>query len=121
MSNSNPLTGARERVAAALASVSVPVHDHPPGSTPTAPCVVLLPGTPWIQPKGHVTLDVLCYANPAGGNTAALDRLESLVHEVRDALYSAALAAGDVSPPRGDSSPGVLSCSMPVTLRVSCH
>lgn len=116
----SPLTASRERVAAALAGISVTVHDQPP-ATPVPPCVVLLPGNPWIQPKGHVTWDVVCQANPAGGNSTALDRLEALVHEVREALYAAALAAGNVEPPRADPTGGVLSASMPVTLRVSCH
>jgi hypothetical protein len=120
MSTPSPLTGARTRVADALAGITVPVHSQPP-ATPNPPCVVLLPGTPWIQPKGHVTIDVVCHANPAGGNAPALDRLEALVHEVREALYAAQLAAGDVTPPEMTTLAGALSCSMPVTLRVSCH
>ena len=117
----SPLTAARTRVADALTGVGVPVFDQPPGSPPQPPHVLIVPGNPWIAPGGHVTLEVVCVANPAGGNAAALDRLEQLVHAVREALYAGQLAAGTVDPPTVDSTAGVLSCSMPVILRVSCH
>jgi hypothetical protein len=50
-----------------------------------------------------------------------LDRLEQLVHAVREALFAASLAAGDVEPPRTETTAGVLSCTMPVTFRISCY
>ena len=115
----NPLTAARTRVAEALTTVTVPVHDQPPGSSPTSPCVVLYPGDPWIRPTGHVTLNIVCYANPAGGNGAALDRLEAVILEVWQALSADGLAAGEVSAPRPESQTGVISASMPITLRVA--
>lgn len=116
----NSLTEARAFVAGALAGIGVPVHDQPP-SPIGPPCVVLFPGTPWLAPRGHVTFDLVCYANTTAGTPNALDRLETIVHAARDALYAAALSAGDVDPPRTDPLTGALSCSMPVTLRVSCH
>jgi hypothetical protein len=81
----------------------------------------MFPGSPWLAPRGHVTFDVVAYANTAAGGPAALDRLEDLVHQIRFALFEAGLAAGDVDAPRPETTPGVLSCTMPVTFRISCY
>ena len=114
------LGDARSAVAAALAQVGVPVHPHPP-QTLNAPCVVIVPGSPWIQPRGTVTLDLVAYANPAGGNTPAVTRLEDLIEAIRDGLWNAGLAPGDTDQPRSDNDAGVLYCTTPVTLRTTCH
>ena len=57
---------ARTAVDAALASVGVPVYAQPP-QTVTAPCVVLVPGSPWITRRGHVTIDVWLTPTPRAG------------------------------------------------------
>lgn len=114
------LAGARQTVAAALAVVGVPVHDQPPGSL-QAPCVVIIPGSPWIAPRGQVTLEIQAYANPAGGNHTALTRLEDLIEAIRGGLWAAGLAPGETDPPRSDPDNGVLYASTPVTLRTTCY
>jgi hypothetical protein len=114
------LGDARGAVAAALAGLQVPVHEQPP-QTVQPPCVVVLPGSPWIAPRGHVTLDVVAYANPAGGNATALTVLEQLVENIRAALYAAGLAPGDTDTPRTEIDAGVLSARTPTTLRTTCH
>jgi hypothetical protein len=116
----NPLTESRRTVAAALAGIGVTVHDQPPGNL-VAPCVVLLPGGPWIAARGHVTLDIVAYANPAAGNDQALNRLEDTVYDIREALFAAGMAAGDTETPRLDNTAGVLSATTPITIRTTCH
>jgi len=114
------LGGARLAVAAALADVGVPVFDQPPGSL-QPPCVVLLPGQPWIASRGHVTLDVVAYANPAGGNSTSLTVLEDIIEAVREALARAVLPYGETDPPTFDPDAGALSARTPVTLRTTCY
>jgi hypothetical protein len=113
------LGDARAKVVAALASVGVPVFGQPPGAL-QPPAVVLLPGGPWIAPRGQVTLEVVCYANPAAGNTSALTQLEDMVEAVRGALWAAGLAPGDTDRPVTDSEAGALSALTAVTLRTAC-
>lgn len=105
---------------AALAGVGVPVHINPPQAL-QPPCVVLQPGSPWIRPRGQVTIDVVAFANPAGGTSSALDRLETLVENIRGGLFAAGLAPGDTEPPRTETDAGVLSATTPTTLRTTCH
>ena len=113
------LGDARVEVAAALIAVGVPVHDQPP-ATLQPPCVVVVPGSPWIVPRGAVTFDVLAYANPSGGNSTALTRLEDLVEAIRGGLWAAGLAPGETQPPEFNPDSGALSASTPVTLRTVC-
>lgn len=114
------LSRAREAVALALADIGVPVHDQPPQSL-QPPCVVLLPGDPWITPRGAVHLEAAAYTNPAAGNAAALTRLEDIVEAIREALWAAGLAPGDTGAPVPDPEAGTLSARTPVTLRTTCH
>jgi len=114
------LGDARTHVAAALAGVGVPVHDQPP-QTVSPPCVVVIPGSPWIAPRGHVRLDVVAYANPAGGNASALTALEGLVEAVRAGLNAAQIVYGDTDPPEVEAQAGVLSALTPATIRTACH
>lgn len=109
----SPLTAARETVATALATVGVPVLAALP-RTATPPCIVVAPGSPWIAPRGHVTLDVTCHAA-----AAAWPQLEDLVDQARTALWGAGLAPGDTNQPTETAS--TLSAATPVTLRTSCH
>ncbi len=104
---------------AALGGVGVPVHPYPPQSL-SAPCVVITPGSPWIVPRGHVTLEIVGYANSAGGPDAALTRLEDLVEKIRIALFSAQLAPQDTAQPVQETDAGVISAATPVTLRTAC-
>jgi len=117
------LGDARVAVKAALAAtlngMGVPVFDQPPGSL-QPPCVVLLPGQPWIVPRGQVTLDVVAYANPAAGNQTALTRLEELVEGVRGALWDHGLAPGETGRPESDPEAGTLSATTPVTIPTVC-
>lgn len=85
------------------------------------PCLVLIPGRPWIQPRGHVTLEIVAHANPASGNTNALADLEGLVEAVRNGLWAAGLAPGDTDPPEVNPDAGTLSTRTPVTVRTECH
>ena len=114
------LGDARTRVATALAGLGVPVFDQPP-QTVQPPCVVLLPGSPWITPRGNVTLEVALYVNPAAGNALALTRQEELVEGVRNALWAAGLAPGDTDTPTPDPDNGVLVTRTPTTFRTTCH
>ena len=114
------LSAARETVAAALAGVGVPVFDQPPASL-QPPCVVLIPGSPWIRPRGDVTLEIVAHANPASGNTHALTDLEDLVEAVRNSLWAAGLAAGDTDPPEVNPDAGAITARTPITVRTKCH
>jgi pimeloyl-ACP methyl ester carboxylesterase len=114
------LGDARAKVAAALVTVGVPVFAQPPGSL-QPPCIVLIPGSPWIAPRGRVTLDVVAYANPAGGNSTALDKLEDLVERLRFDLAVAELPYGDTDPPTFDPDSGWLSARTATNLRTTCN
>lgn len=117
----NALTEAREAVEGALSAATadsgVKVHTLPPTAV-QPPCVVILPGSPWITPRGHVSLEVTAYANAAQGQGSGIARLEELVTFVRDALNSAGLPTGDVDAPINDTNAGVLSAAMPITVRI---
>lgn len=113
------LSDARTAVEAALAGIGVPVHVVPPGAL-RAPCVVLEAGSPWIEPRGHVHLELVAYASPAGGNLSALDRLENLIEAIRNALWAAGLAPGDTAQPVAESDNGSLSASTSVIVRTTC-
>jgi len=113
------LGDARIAVAAALADVGVPVHPAPPQAL-QPPCVVLLPGSPWIEPRGHVNLDVVVYANPSGGNASAIAVLEQIVERVRAALHAATIVYGNTEPPATELEAGVLSARTPTRTRTTC-
>jgi hypothetical protein len=114
------LGDARGQVAGALAALDVPVFDQPPGNL-QPPCVVVLPGSPWIAIRGRVTLDVVAYANPASGNDTALTALEGIVESVRAGLNAAQISYGDTDPPTFDPDAGWLSARTPVNLRTTCQ
>jgi hypothetical protein len=114
------LSSARTAVAAALAGVGVPVFDQQPGSV-QPPCLVLVPGRPWIVPRGAVNVEIVAHANPASGNSNALTDLEDLVEAVRNGLWAAGLAPGDTDPPEVDSGAGSITARTPVTVRTDCH
>lgn len=110
---SGPLTQARQKVADALADVTVPVLPHMPRAAPP-PCVIVTPGNPWVEVRGTVTFDVIVVAAAYGWT-----QLEDTVAEVRDALWAAGIAPGPTNQPTSDAS--TVSASTPVTLRTSCH
>lgn len=114
----NALTDARTTVAAALGSLGVPVHSYPPSSV-QPPAVVLLPGSPWIVPRGAVSLEIAAYANAAGG-LDAYTQLEGLVEAVRTALWAAGLAPGDTDQPRMNDDAGVVEARTSMTIRTTC-
>ena len=103
-----------------LNGLGVPVFDQPPGSI-QPPCVVIVPGRPWIAPRGAVNLEIVAYSNPAAGNTHALTDLEGMVEAVRDGLWVHGLAPGDTDPPEVNPDAGLISARTPVTLRTACH
>jgi hypothetical protein len=113
----NPLTQARTTAAEALRDLGVPVHGFLP-ATVQPPCVVILPRYPWMQPGGTVGLTVRAYANTAGGNEAALLRLEQLATDTAAALWAAGLAAQDVSAP--DTTEQAWTVEIALSLRVRC-
>jgi len=112
------LTAARTNVAAALSSLQVPVHSYPPSAV-QPPAVVLLPGSPWIVPRGTVTLEVVAYAATAGGEDAYTG-LEDLVEAIRAALWAAGLAPGDTDQPRLNDDAGVVEARTSMTIRTTC-
>lgn len=116
----NGLTEARSRLADALAGIGVAVHWAAP-STLTPPCVVVLPGNPWIRPMGSVALEVDCHTATAAGNAEALAALEQIVSNVRAALYVAGLSPGEVAPPEVNSDAHTLHAVIPVTIRTDCY
>lgn len=97
----SPLTEAREAVAAALAAIGVTVYAAPPESA-SPPAVILRPGQPWhfalTYAKTGVNLNLTLLAQQSGSDAAALERLESLAWDVRQALEGLAVVgeAGDV-------------------------
>jgi hypothetical protein len=110
---------ARGVVAGALTDLGVPVHDQPP-DTLQPPCVVVLPGGPWLDAAGHAALEVVAYANPAGGNSSALTKLEELIEAVRGALRAGGIGVHDTDRPQANPDGGVLSATTHVTLMVRC-
>lgn len=109
------LGDARGALVDALRTSGLAVHD---GSTQTAapPCLVVIPSSPWIDPRGLVRLDVLAIATSANGWTA----LEPLVEQVRQSLRAAGIPFGDTDPPQSDETAGAISCRTEVSLRVNC-
>jgi hypothetical protein len=95
------------------------VHTYPP-QAPQPPCVLLLAGSPWIEPRGHVNLDVVALANPAGGNVSASQQLEELVEKIRTGLNAAAIRYGNTEPPATEIDAGVLSARTPTVYRADC-
>jgi hypothetical protein len=115
----NALAGARTALSAALAPVGVPVHKYPPQAL-QPPCLVLLPGSPWIAPRGHVTLEIAAYAAAVGG-ADAMAALEQLVEDTRDALFTAGVAPQNTEQPTLTDDAGVMQARTPVTIRTTCH
>jgi hypothetical protein len=112
------LTSARNNVADALASVGAPVHRFPPSAV-QPPAVVLLPGSPWIAPRGTVALEVVAYATAAGGDDS-YTALEDLVEAIRNALWAAGLAPGDTGTPRVSDDAGVIEARTLMSIRTTC-
>jgi len=73
-----------------------------------------------LDSAGHASLEVTSYANPAGGNEAALGNMEELVEAVRAALRAASIGVHDTDQPRANPDGGVLSATTYVTLNVRC-
>lgn len=115
------LTDARQSVAAALAAadIGVPVHAAPP-ATLAAPCVVVAPGTDWVAAR-NIELDVIVYANTAGGAEAALTRLEETLTKVREALWSAQILTLATPAPTPSDTGHTLAAVVPVALRSACR
>jgi hypothetical protein len=114
----NTLGDARAALTAALGVVGVPVHPYPPASL-QPPCLVLLPGSPWFAPRGHVTLEVAAYATAVGVD--AMPALEQLVVDTREALFAAGIAPQATEQPTINEDAGVMQARTPVTIRTNCH
>jgi hypothetical protein len=106
-------------VGAALASVGVPVHLTPPQAV-QPPCVVLVPGSPWLDSAGHASLEVVAHVSQTAGNEAALASLEDLVESIRDGLRAAAVGVHDTDQPRANTDGGTLSVTTYTTLMIRC-
>lgn len=117
--SSNPLTDVRQLVAGVLkaADLGVPVHTYPPGSV-VGPCVVLYAGSPWLTPRGHVAINVTCYAATTT-NQGALARLEQLCWDVQTALAAAGnVGWGELSEPRTDTTSQLTSATIQTVTRL---
>lgn len=111
----NPYAQARADAAAALAGVGVTVHAYDPGAI-SPPCIVLRPGQPWKTARGHVTLDVDCYANGVD-NTAALQRLEQLLWDCEQAAAAAKFSWSEATSPQAESTTQTARATFSITLR----
>jgi hypothetical protein len=67
-----------------------------------------------------VNLDVVAYANPAGGNATALTVLEGIVENVRAGLNAGQIRYGNTEPPATEIDAGVLSARTPTVYRADC-
>jgi len=112
------LAGVRAYVAAALSGVDVSVHTYPP-ATVSPPCVVLVPGSPYLDPgtgwgSATVALDVRIMVNSAAGATSA-QRMDDLIDTVVAALLAAQVQVQSVPPPTADPDSSTLVVDIPTT------
>ena len=97
------ITDARDDVAAALASTGVRVYKVAP-EVPVAPCYVLVPAQPWIEPERigsgwrySVTYQVQCVVD-ARINETAMAKLEDMVEDAAVALQKIAIVESASQP-----------------------
>jgi hypothetical protein len=97
----NPLTEAREALAAALEPLGVTIYGAPP-EVVTPPAAVITPGSPWWEQATFGSVRVLwtvtLMATQQGANAAALVRLESLLWDAVAALEPIALLGTATTP-----------------------
>lgn len=112
------ISDVRAHVASALSGLDVTVHGRTP-STVAPPCVVLVPGSPYVEPGASwgtrdVSLTVRIVVNAASGVSSA-DRMDDLIDAVVDALAVADVQVGSVPAPDMQEDPAVLTVDIPTT------
>jgi hypothetical protein len=80
----------------------------------------LLPGDEYCTPKGRSDLEVVVYANAAGGNRAAQMALDDMIEAVRRALLDANIPFTTTRRPQPEPDIVGLSATTPVTVRTLC-
>lgn len=114
---SGAIAEVRAHIASALSGVGVPVHTYPPGSV-QPPCVLLMPGSPYLQPGAawgsvNVGVNVRVVANDAYGPDGVAS-LDELLEAVLDALVAAeGVNVDSVSEPFADTEQGVQIFDIP--------
>lgn len=123
----NPLAEAREFITATLGAAlpsTVTVYGYPP-QTPVEPAVSLAPGDDWhveatLGATSRVNLEVRCHVNAQAGNVTALELLEALSVDVRDALNdTGTVLVGATARPRNDTEVQGWSTIIPVSLTIT--
>lgn len=117
---SGPIADVRAHVAAALAPVrsAIPgVEIYTTQSRVSVPCVVLLPGSPYVEPSTtwgavSVGLDVRLIV---GSTSDALARLDDLIDAAIAALRASNIVVGSVAAPTTDTEQDVLLVDIPTT------
>lgn len=112
----NVLPGVRAHVADALASVGVTIHKDYTVDAPTPPCVILLPGSPYLAAHAFTASEVSLDVAIIGQRTQGAATFDALIESVVDALHAArTITVGPVDGPRIDSDPGTLVAIIPTT------
>jgi hypothetical protein len=99
-----PLTQARTALAQALAPVGVAVYAEPQEAV-TVPCLQITAGIEWIDgirldgSRARVQLTIRATVGTTGGNSKALESLETLVWDVLGVVA----VQGPIQPPRFES------------------
>ena len=111
-----PLAGVRAAIATALSGLGVPVHTYPPG-TVSPPCVLLVPGSPYLDPgtgwgTSEVGIDVRIVVNASAGPDA-MERLDALVDAAVAALVTAKVGVQSVGAPTTSDDSGVVVADIP--------
>lgn len=112
------LSEVRTHIAAALADLGVPVHLYPPGAV-SAPCVVLRPGSPYLDPGAAwgsrtVAIDVRIIATAAAGQDSTT-RLDDLIDAAVPALLAATVQVGPIPAPDYSDETSLLTVDIPTT------
>lgn len=110
---SNPMADARAQVAAALAGLTIPVHDIPPGAV-SGPFVVIVADE--VDPRGHVTLTATMSA-PLASARSAVETVEQGAWDIRQAVGAAGLGWLAITRAEVDTDAQRLSRSITVTTR----
>lgn len=108
------ITDARKHVAALLTAAGVPTQPYPP-NTPTPPCAVLLPGSPYLTPAQLsgvlVGLEVRLLVSAADPGAQAT--LDTLTETTARALTAGGVPTGPTGPPATDDNAGYLYLTIP--------
>ena len=111
-----PLAGVRAAIATALTGLGVSVHTYPPNS-PATPCVLLVPGSPYLDPgtgwgTSEVGIDVRIMVSSASG-PKSMERLDGLVDAAVAALVTAKVGVQSISAPATSEDSAALYVDIP--------